>query len=310
MHRRGIHEPIMGTFLEVRVTADDELAAARAEDVIVATARDLAARLTVYDAGSELRRWRAGHEDRPGPDLGRLLTLAHGWHARSGGIVHPATSVVTDRWLRAAVDGTVPLDEELDALAAELAVLPYTVVDGRPVRTADAVGVDLNAVAKGYVVDRAADAGAAMPEVHRVVVNAGGDLVHRGDGELGVAVEDPRRPLDGAPPLVRIRVQHAAVATSGCSRRWFEVDGRRHSRVLDPRTARPVDHVAAATVVAPDAATADALATVAVVAAPAETFALLETLRAEAGGGPFAALVIGADGRIHADDAWDALAVT
>ena len=97
------------------------------------------------------------------------------------------------------------------------------------------------------------------------------------------------------------------VATSGRARRWFEVGGRRWSRVLDPRTGQPVDHTASATVVAPDAATADVLATVASVLAPSETMAFATDLRAE--GLPVSCLVVDRDGTQNRSDGWAALEV-
>ena len=56
-------------------------------------------------------------------------------------------------------------------------------------------------------------------------------------------------------PLVATR---GAVVTSGNTYRYYEIDGRRYSHVLNPRTGRPVaNRIASATVVHPDGGTAD-----------------------------------------------------
>ena len=53
------------------------------------------------------------------------------------------------------------------------------------------------------------------------------------------------------------------VVTSGNYRKFYVRDGRKYSHTIDPRTGRPVEHdLLSATVVAPTAAEADALATV------------------------------------------------
>ncbi|MBD3235274.1 MAG: hypothetical protein GF330_01055 [Candidatus Eisenbacteria bacterium] len=78
--------------------------------------------------------------------------------------------------------------------------------------------------------------------------------------------------------LGKMRVPEGGVATSGHYRRHIEIDGRRYSHILDPRTGRPVGDPASVTVVAPDALTADALATALTVLGMEEGLALAESL--------------------------------
>lgn len=267
---------MLGTELELRITAPDAVVARRAEDAALDTVDRLEALLSVHRADSALVRWRSGLLDDPGQDVREVLALAARWWSRSGGVVHPATGGVTARWRRAAEDGVVPDADELDALAAALRALPYE-VDGRSVRRlSDCTGVDLNAVAKGWIVDRVCEAALAVAGVEAVVVNAGGDLVHAGTGSTTVRVADGRSVSDAVPE--RIVVAGAAVATSGAAHRGFRVGDHWFSHVLDPRDARPVDHVRAATVVAPDAATADAVATVVGVLAVDEALGFVDGL--------------------------------
>lgn len=73
---------------------------------------------------------------------------------------------------------------------------------------------------------------------------------------------------------------------------------RWYGHVLDPRTGWPVAHVAAATVVAPDAATADALATSLTVLSVAEGMALVDGIPG------VEALVVDRDGGHHRSTGW------
>lgn len=255
------HHPVLGTELELRITTADPDVALAAEHAALHTVDRLEALLSVHRPDSALVRWRCGDSDDPGPEVHEVLELAERWWRRSGGVVHPATGLVTARWRRAEREGEHPGDDELDRLAVDLHVLPYSVVDGRLHRRGDCSGVDLNAIAKGWIVDRIRDTIVAVPGVEAVVVNAGGDLVHAGSGSATVRIDDARHAERAASP--RIALANAAIATSGSSHRGFRVGTAWFGHVLDPRTARPVEHVRSVSVVAPDAVTADAIATAA-----------------------------------------------
>jgi len=83
-----------------------------------------------------------------------------------------------------------------------------------------------------------------------------------GDRRWGVGVQDPRYPEDRTRLFTAVHVRDQAVVTSGHYARGYTVEGRRFSHIVDPRTGWPVDtRLASVTVVAPDAATADGLAT-------------------------------------------------
>ena len=112
---------------------------------------------------------------------------------------------------------------------------------------------NVDALGKAYIIDRAARAASiAHPRIERVLLNIGGDIVVRGRA-CDVAIADPSAPQDNGNPLTWIRLDNAAVATSGVYARG--------THLIDARTGRPVGAAASATVIAPDAVTANALAT-------------------------------------------------
>ncbi len=57
------------------------------------------------------------------------------------------------------------------------------------------------------------------------------------------------------------KVEDIAVSTSGDYQRYFEIDGRRFSHIIDPRNGFPVESIPSVTVIAKDATDADALST-------------------------------------------------
>lgn len=69
------------------------------------------------------------------------------------------------------------------------------------------------------------------------------------------------------------------VVTSGNYRKFYIKDGKKYAHTIDPRTGYPVTHdLLSATVVAPSAAEADALATICMVVGPEDAQALILSL--------------------------------
>lgn len=68
------------------------------------------------------------------------------------------------------------------------------------------------------------------------------------------------------------------VVTSGNYRKFYVKDGKKYAHIIDPRTGWPVEHnLLSATIVATDAATADAVATACMVLGPVEARKLIES---------------------------------
>ncbi len=143
--------------------------------------------------------------------------------------------------------------------------------------------IDFGGIAKGWTVDRA---GELLRDwgCPRFIIDAGGDIL------VGDA---PRRdPLPIGLGDLALRLRAGAVATSSTlRRRWTAASGTKH-HIIDPRTSRPSERCfAVASVVAPTATVADALAT-ALIANPDATLPALEGCDAEA-------LLEGVDGSRH-----------
>lgn len=264
------HHPLIGTVVETVVelpdaVPDDEAhrLARHLDEVVVAEMVRLERVCSAFDPASELERWKRGEVPEPSADLSDVLAAALAFQEGSAGTFNPMVGVLTDAWRAAAAAGAPPAPAGLERLAASIADPRYALdSSGRPVATGDCSGFQLNAFAKGWIVDRALDVACRDGVAASVTVNAGGDLAHRGDRPTRVAVENPLRPYDNEPPLMTIELADAGLATSGRARKGVRIGGRWYSHVVDPRTGRPVDDVASVSVVARDAGTADAMATV------------------------------------------------
>jgi thiamine biosynthesis lipoprotein len=287
--RRAFHyEHVLGTSLELQVVAVDATVARRADAAVLAEIDRLAAILSGWTDDSELSRWQATHgvPVPVSPELAEVLALAEAWRVGTWGAFDAA-----------AVSLVAPLSESLPESRQPL----WTVDGARGTATRlTRRATSLDAIGKGYIVERAAACAHAVDGVTQVLLNVGGDLRHHGDRPLTVAITDPRAPAENAPPIARVRIRDEALATSGGYRRGRAVDGRTLSHIVDPRTGRSAERVRSASVVAPDCATADALATAFSVLAPSESVALADEIPG------VGCLLVEADGTITASDGWRA----
>lgn len=89
-------------------------------------------------------------------------------------------------------------------------------------------------------------------------MDAGGDIA-LGDsppGKDGWQIEIP-----SASGKKLMLLKNCGVTTSGATYRYLELDGKRYSHIIDPRTGQPLMHRTQVTVLAENATTADAWAT-------------------------------------------------
>lgn len=145
----------------------------------------------------------------------------------------------------------------------ELAVLK----DGVISKSYPEMRIDAGAIAKGYACDVVADTLEAYGCTD-FCIEIGGELVVKGVNPKGanwhIAIN---KPLEDSLCLNReiqdvIELTNCGMATSGNYRNYYEMDGKKYSHTIDPRTGYPVQHsLLSATIVAPDCMTADAWAT-------------------------------------------------
>lgn len=296
-------QPVLGSDLHLLVGCEDRPLADLAQGLVLDEIGRLEAVLSTYRPDTPLSRWMRGQLDgEPPEEIVTVLGLAQEWYVASDGALNPALAGLKRRWREAERTGNPPGRAECRRLSAAASSLPFSVVrrgGGAAVRrTGDCSSLDLDAFAKGWIVDRAAQAG-LVPGIEWLLVNVGGDMRLAGPGSVRVAVEDPRSAVDNAPPLAVLTMPPGGLASSGSARRGFRVGGRWFGHVLDPRTGWPVEATAGVTVLAPDTVTADALATVVGVDGldHPRTRALLSRHRA-------AALVVSAAGTVQLSEHW------
>src|SRR5215470_17548216 len=274
-------ENVLGTSLELKFAAASGDEAARAEAAAFAEIERLDHILSGYERESEFNRWLSAPR-RPtpvSPELFEAMSLFDQWRERTNGALDPAAQVVSELWRRAAAERRMPSADELQAAVSTVARPHYRLdAAARTATRLDDAPLILNSFVKIYIANRAADAAMRAARLDGLVINIGGDLVVRGALAEDVRIADPKADAENDEPLARVSIRNRAVATSGNYRRGVEINGRWYSHIVDPRTALPVDHVISATVVAPQAADAGALATAFCVLSPEESLRLSASL--------------------------------
>jgi thiamine biosynthesis lipoprotein len=283
----------MGTVVSITVVhPDGDGARALVESAFAEMAR-LEAALTRHRPEAPLGRLnREGRIDHAPVELHFVLNDALALAERTAGAFDPTVLPVLEAWEATWWRGAGrPTDREIDGARALVGYRGLRAAGEGWVLDDSRMGVTLDGIAKGYIVDRALDvlvAGGA----DRVLVNAGGDMASAGGADDSepwtVAIQDPR---DAERSAGLVRLDGGCIATSGDYQRSFTEDRRDH-HILDPRTGRSPGAVSSVSVIAPTAMQADGLSTALLVLGPDEGRALID-LTPAAG-----ALVVGKDGSV------------
>lgn len=270
----------MGTFFEIQLRAPDAPEAREAIDAAFTEIDRVEALLSEWRETSEISavNARAGVEPvAVGEDLLAVVRRAGEISVATGGAFDITFAACGGLW--SFREPRVPTDAELDACLPRVGW--RRVVADPATRTLflpePGMRIGIAGIGKGYGVDRAA-----------AILEARGfrDWLVDGGGDIRLSSSDPSRPwrIGIAHPRERGRLFGAiertsgAVVTSGDYEAWFERDGVRYHHILDPRTGRPARGAAGVTVIAPDATTADALATGLFVMGPERGMRLAERL--------------------------------
>ena len=270
----------MGIVARMVLYAPDEVAARNAASAAFARVAVLDSVMSDYRPESELMRLSARSGGAPVPvsaELFEVISRARSLSRASDGAFDITVGPLVRLWRQARRSHVLPTEAaRRDALSRvgwrhiHLDPVARTVHLDHP-----GMLLDLGGIAKGYAAEEAVRT-LAEHGVTRALVEMGGDIVasEPPPGEPGwrVAIDHPG---DGPASVL---LAHAALSTSGDTEQFVEIGGVRYSHVVDPATGVGLRNRSAATVLAVDGATADALSTLLTVLDPADGRALLASL--------------------------------
>jgi FAD:protein FMN transferase len=288
LKRYEFSEPHMGTRFAVVVYSKDEATAKEGAKAAYARVTELNRIMSDYDSTSELMRLcaKAGGEPvKVSGELFAVLARADKVSRESGGAFDVTVGPVVRLWRVARRTTKLPDAERLKK-ARELVGYKNVVLDEKE-RTVKLLKkgmlLDLGGIAKGYAGDEMLRV-LAKHGLTRALVSCGGDLV-AGDAPPGkdgwtVAIAAVDSKKEGPRYLTLV---NAAVSTSGDAEQYVEIDGKRYSHIVDPRTGIGLVGRMSATVVAPDGLTSDSLTKVVAVLGPKKGFEIIEKYKGVSG---------------------------
>ncbi len=275
---------VLGTLAEFVVTAPTREGARLATGAALSEIARLDGVLSNYRPDSELRRLNRAREMRVSPDLFAVLSQAEELQKRSGGAFSARMGAVEALW-RAA--DTSPPDAAALRRAVKSAEQQPRLDHARQiVARPEGLLFAVDALAKGYIVDRALDAARRTGVPGGLMIDIGGDL--RCHGSPGfqqswhVGLADARLPYANAPLVAQVKLRDQAIATSGRGVRDRIIGGTAYGTTLSPHSGMPVTAHLAASVVAPTAAQADSLATALLIMPPEQGLSLAAQSGAQA----------------------------
>jgi len=291
----------MGSKSRIVLYAPDEQAARRAAKRAFARMDEIEAALSDYRPDSEIMRVcaaaRNASPEHPlaveiSETLAEALRSSIAWSRRTGGAFDVTVGPLTAMWRDVRERRALP-DEAALAVARRSVgyenlklrnheapfhgqVITTDHGEARLIFRAPNMRLDFGGIGKGYAADRAI-AMLRGDGIDSALVEIGGDmrLGQPPPGKPGWRIElrthNPEHAERG------VRLADVGVATSGDVQRFFEIDRRRYSHILDPKTGLGLTPRRAVSIIAPAAPSADAIASAVSVLGPVRGLEFIES---------------------------------
>ena len=214
--------------------------------------------------------------------IARMYNTALTVNKATRGAYDPTVMPLVNAWGFGFKSGRLPTQRDLDSLLAFVGLEKTRLHGLTLIKDNPNVQFDFSSIAKGLACDEIA----RMLERNGVVnymVEIGGEIACRGVNAQGkpwhVSVD---LPLDESTAAIHksaltVQLDKGGVATSGNYRKYKEVQGKRVSHIVNPKTGQSEESdLLSVTVVAPDCMSADAWATGCMVMGTERTKKLLE----------------------------------
>jgi thiamine biosynthesis lipoprotein len=202
-----------------------------------------------------------GQTQRVDAEMAAFVSEAQKLAAQGDYLFDPAIGALIRKWGFQSDEfrTTPPTDKEIADWLQHKASMADLDINGASITSRNRhVALDFGGYLKGVALDRAATILRAQG-INNALINIGGNVMALGSKEgkkWRVGIQHPRQPG----PLATVALEDGeAIGTSGDYQRYFEYAGKRYAHLLDPRTAQPVTHTQAVTVLIPAGAKAGTL---------------------------------------------------
>jgi len=266
--RYEFSEVHMGTDFRVVLYAANKPIANRAAAAAFARVAELNKVLSDYDPESELSLLSAtaatGRRTKLSDDLWTVLARSQQLAEATDGAFDVTVGPLTKMWRSARRSKSFPPSERMAEARAAVGHrhLRLDATSRTAELTKPNMRLDLGGIGMGYAADEALRI-IAQHGITSAMIDASGDVVCSAPppGERGWKIGIAPLTESAGPPSRYVWLAHRALTTSGDAFQFVEIEGRRYSHIVDPHTGLGLTTRSSVTVVAPDCATADSLAT-------------------------------------------------
>jgi thiamine biosynthesis lipoprotein len=275
---------MMGTYVTIKIADADKPPAAKREaaEAAFGEIKRLEDLLSSFKADSVVSRINSAGttEVLLDEDTFFVLERAKYFYEQSGGAFDVTVLPLLELWGFHGTHHRVPSDEEIkkamEKIGCNKMILDRTKRSVRFVKPD--MKIDLGGIGKGYAADKAVEI-LKRGGIKSAVVAVAGDIYCLGNKPDGrkwtIGIKDPR----AKDKIIKdIELQDEAVSTSGGYERFFELNGKKYSHIMNPVTGRPVENnLLSATVISQESVASDALATAAMVLGEGKAEKLIES---------------------------------
>jgi FAD:protein FMN transferase len=267
--------PEMGMAFRIVLYATNPAAGDAAAEAAFQRIQQLNGVMSDYEEDSELsklsRSSGGGREVPVSEDLWFVLSRAQDLAKRSNGAFDVTVGPFVNLWRRARRQHQLP---DPARLAQARQAVGYEHVRLNAARHAVELLVpnmklDLGGIAKGYAIGEALKT-LRRESIERALVEGGGDVAvsEPPPGKQGWRFELSSLDESNAPPVRFLSLKNVAISTSGDLYQRLEIDGKRYSHIVDPKTGIGLTDHSLVNVIAPESITADSLTKVVSVLGP------------------------------------------
>jgi thiamine biosynthesis lipoprotein len=255
----------MGSPCELKLYAESRSKAEQVAATVIQDVQRLEQRYSRYQPESYLSGINQlagqGGSIRLDEETASLMDYAEACYQESEGMFDVTSGLLRKVWNFKNLK--LPEQSEIDAILDKVGW--HRLSWNNPVLDFSIAGMELDfgGTVKEYAVDRAAGLCLEAGIIHGLI-NLGGDIriigPHPDGSPWAVGIQHPERPNE---LLKTLNLYQGAMASSGDYERCIDINGKRYSHVLNPKTGWPVSYLSAVSVVADFCVVAGSASTIA-----------------------------------------------
>ncbi len=276
--------PGLGSLCEVKIYAENAESARIVLDDAVSRINYLDSLLSIFSSVSEVSKLNAEKKVQASPELLEAVTTSLEVSKLSQGAFDISIHPLVELWgfYKKKKPPQLPAADKIKNARA-LVDYRKIVARGDSLIIPGNMMIDLGGIAQGLAVDLVMKT-LQQHGIKSALVNIGGEVLAIGRKPNGskwqVAIRNPRhKETSGDPGITKVvPLEDEAMSTSGDYEKFVMIHGKRYAHIIDPRTGLPAQGCISVTIMAGNAAYADALATAVFVLGPKKAEALLKTL--------------------------------